>query len=174
MKTISKVLIATVVVLLLVLPLTYNTVAAYANEQDSEDKQPTWRMRKRVNVNICCPRCSPKWHLRALFFKKAAPVTITGEVLAHHNNILVVSSEDSRLNVVLPPIWGLGSEVFNVSQLLNDGYINIGDTVTIKALQATVTNDQGVSITIIFGYEIISSEDHFYAVLPFNINIEEE
>jgi len=105
------------------------------------------------------------------FLANSGVVTFNGTIVAHARNILIVDSNGMRLNVILPPAWNRGSEVMGVGKLFNQSYIANGDSVTVKALKATYTNAQGVTISTILAYEIVDNTtgNHLYAVLPFNI-----
>ena len=65
----------------------------------------------------------------------------------------------------------MDSNVINISAIFEEGYIGIGDNVTIKALQRSVKNEKEITVTIIMAYENIDNTNgnHLYAVSPFNI-----
>jgi hypothetical protein len=104
------------------------------------------------------------------FLNGAEAVTVQGTVVADYNNILIVGTGTGRLNVLLPPVWNINSQVANLTTVYAN-YVSTGDTVTIKALQRAVTNEKNVTVTVIVAYEITdtTSGNHLYAVLPFNI-----
>jgi len=105
------------------------------------------------------------------FLRGASAVELDGSVVTHYKNILVISTSDGELNIILPPVWRDGSEVIRLKTLF-DNYLAPNEEITIKALQRTYTNDEGVSFTVIIAYEITSEAGGYtvHAVLPFNID----
>ncbi|RJS85016.1 hypothetical protein CW702_01625, partial [Candidatus Bathyarchaeota archaeon] len=69
----------------------------------------------------------------------------------------------------LPPIWRDGNKVMNLSEVFNGGYLGVGESVTIKALQRTIINKNGTGISVLVAYEIEGSSYLLHAVLPFNV-----
>jgi len=167
MKTSSKVLIGLMVALVLVLPLVSSTLAA-----DTSGGKPNQSWRDRLLQLIAWLRsqqgnlATARW-----FFSGAEYVTIEGSVTAHSRSILIVTSGEKRVNVVLSPMWNVNSKVINISAIFEEGYIGIGDSITIKALQRSVKNEKEVTVTIIMAYENIDNTNgnHLYAVSLFNI-----
>lgn len=169
-KTKTKVLTGVIAALLLILPLMSNVVAE--DVYDDESNVPNGSLQEKIKQFINRSTLQQRRQHRAVwFFKDAEYSTVDGTVTAHHKNILVVTTEDGRLSVVLPGVWNVDSEVVRLYQIFEEDYVSIGDQVTIKALNRTVTNENGVTLSIIFGYEIDdeTSDYHLYAVLPVNI-----
>jgi len=168
METKSKVLIGTVLALLVVLPLISTAWAIPAYNS-------------RIKNSSMAPAAVQKEELRkgaaAWFFKDAEVVTIDGTVVTHARNILIVDSEGKRLNILLPPLWSVNTEdrVLNLSAIFKENYVKAGDTVTITALERAVKNEKGVSVSFIVAYEILdeTTDNHLYAILPFNIATED-
>ena len=111
-------------------------------------------------------RCRARPILR--FLKRAEPTEVKGEAIALVGNILILDVDGEQARVLMPPKWTtMDGEVVEREALVE----SIKDqTITVKALQASFENPQGVTISLILGYEIAAGED-FYAVLPFNIEI---
>ncbi len=131
---------------------------------------PSRRRATVVHVHRHPPR--PKAQLFRQFFRDATITTIEGSVAAHFRNILIIEDvESNNLNILLPPVWRIGSKVMNVSKIFEEGYLSPGDNVTIKALQKIVTNRNGTSLIILLAYEISNDSNGYvlYAVLPFNV-----
>jgi len=172
MKTHSKALVGMIVAIAIVLPLMSSALSVEAEsskpDEESNSTPRGWALQLMTNQG---PLRLGGAILRR-FLSGAEAVTIEGEVIAYFRHILIVDSGGKRLNVVLPRVWNVNNEVINVSQIFED-YINAGDTVSMEALQSTVTNKNGVTFTAILAYEITSGEHTFYAVLPFNIDAED-
>jgi len=168
MKTKSKVLIGTVIALLVVLPLmsTAWAIPVYTGGIKNASAAPAAAQEEELQRSVA-----------AWFFKEAEVVTIDGTVVTHLRNILVVKPEGKRLNILLPPQWSVNTEdkVLNISAIFKENYIKAGDTVTITALERTVKNEKGVSVSFILAYEIVdeTTNNHLYAILPFNIATED-
>ena len=133
------------------------------------------RQNRRLVVHIVRHRTHPRAQIARQFFRGASAVTIKGSVAAYHRNILVLDSDGENINVILLPMWRYGADVVNVSDLLKE-YLQVGDSVVVKALQRTVTNSNGVSIVTVIAYEIENSSEGYtlYAVTPFNIRASNE
>jgi len=167
MKTKSKLLIATVIALLVAVPLISNTLTVKANDEESIETSDLPIRERLINLimnSLSQYRATIRW-----FLSEAEAVTIDGEVVAHFRNIMVVSSGGKRLNIVLPRAWNIDSKVINVTQMF-DEYLKPGDMITIKALKTEKTNKHDVTFTAILAYEIVKGEQRFYAVVPFNID----
>jgi hypothetical protein len=171
MKTKTKILTGVVVALVVALPLISSTIAEQDNgeENAAPDSSLEDRLRQFIMSRLSQQRRNPNlvW-----FFKGAEAVDVEGEVAAHHNNILVLTAdEEERLYIVLPRVWNINSDIVRLQQIYEQDLFSIGDEITVKALKRTVTNENGVTVTMIFGYEIndLSNGNHLYAVLPVNI-----
>ncbi len=161
----SKILIGLVAVLLVVLPLASSVMAANASNQEPDESISLDCERIRVEVQNLQRQRRIIW-----FFRDAEKDTITGTVTARDRNILIViDSNGDRFNIVLPRQWNIGSEVVTLNQVLDEAYVSIGETVTFDVLKRTVTNENDVTVTIIFCYEITTNDYNLYAVLPVNI-----
>jgi nitrate reductase NapAB chaperone NapD len=177
METRSKILIGAVLALLVALPLMSTVLATSANgctsnagtSTGSQEDKPKAECLERL-IKLQYPQYA---NLIKDFLKNAKNVTIEGTVVTHAGKILVVQTTSSRLNILLPPIWSVNTEdkVLNLTEVFNN-YVKSGDTVTIKALERDFKNNNGVTISIIVAYEIMdtTSNNHLYAILPFNIN----
>lgn len=164
----TKMLIGVLAVLMVALPLVaVTTFAADGEPEDcfSGDKR---KIRRSINLRERKPR-------RVLnFFKRCHSATVEGTVVTHSGRILVVNASEEMLNIVLPIRWNVGEEVVGVFKVFNESYIQPGDSVVVSVLERAEINEQGVSITILWAYEIVdsTSENHLYAVLPFNVQTE--
>jgi len=159
LKTSSKSLVIAALIAAIVVSLVlYQPVMATDANEDSANTGETM---------VVKPRCRAGIILR--FLKQAEPTAVEGKPVALVNNILVVNVDGEQVRVLLPPTWTtMDCEVIAREVLIE----SIGDqTITITGLQASFENPQGVTISIILGYEITSEVSSFYAVLPFNINI---
>ena len=171
MKTKTKVLIGVVVALVVALPLISSAIAEqdYGEENNTPDVAFEDRLRQFIMSRLSQQKRNPNlvW-----FFKGAETVVVEGGVTAYHNNILIVTEgEGERLNIVLPGVWNIDSDIVRLQQIYEEELVSIGDEITVKALKRTVTNENGVTVNMIFGYEIndLSNGNHLYTVLPVNI-----
>ena len=166
MKKESKILIGVLAALLVVIPLMSLVMAVDVNGQEPDESDNLLRARIRLEeYNLQRQRCVI-W-----FFKDAEKDTITGTITAHDRSILIVTdAAGNRFNIILPRRWNIGSDVVSLDQLFDEGYISIGETVTLDALKRTDTNENGVTVTTIFCYEITTNSHNLYAVLPVNID----
>ena len=164
METRSKLFLAAILALLVAVPI---VSVAFAPPMYAGTSENTILKEKTMKQLLEQRRQAAK-----VFFKGAEAATIQGTVITHFRNMLVVTnSSGARLNVLLPQVWSANSEdkVFNVTILFTD-YVKAGNTVTIEALERSVNNGKGVTITSILAYEITVGTNHLYAVTPFNIN----
>lgn len=171
MRTKTKILTGVVVALVVALPLISSAIAEqdYGEENNAPNAAFEDRLRQFVVSRLSQQKRNPNlvW-----FFKGAEVVVVEGGVTAYHNNILVLTAdEEERLNIVLPGVWNIDSDIVRLQQIYEEELVSIGDEITVKALKRTVTNENGVTVTVIFGYEIndLSNSNHLYAVLPVNI-----
>jgi len=175
MKTVSKVLaVSAILVIVFLSSLSVLPLITGATEGTTQgEEHPNRRV---VVVHVHRHRVNPRAQAARRFFRGAVMVTIEGSVAAHYKNILVLDSEGENINIVLLPIWRVGSDVVNVSTLFEEGYLQVEDSVVVKALQRTVTNRNGTSIVTLVAYEIenISEGYTLYAVTPFNIRASNE
>ncbi len=170
MKTQTKVIIGAIIALSIALPL-MSIIMVYSDQGETGNSSYSPEERARQFI---LRQASQHWRPRIAiwFFKDAETVTVEGTVVAHGGHMLIVTTnEGERLNIVLPGAWNVDSEVIRLLELCEEGYISVGDEVTVEALEKTVTNQNGVTVTGIFGYEMVdeTNGNHLYAVLPFNI-----
>jgi len=159
LKTSSKSLVIAALIAAIVVPVVlYQPVMATEANDDLPNTEETM---------VVKPRCRAGLILR--FLKQAEPTVVEGKVIALVKNILVVDVDGEQVRVLLPPTWAtMDGEVIAREVLIE----SIGDqTITITGLRASFENPQGVTISIIMGYEITTEVSSFYAALPFNINI---
>ena len=166
-----KILIGIMAVLILALPLMSTAMAAEVNgeEPDESGDAPQGSLRRLL---AALNMQQGRWKRFIWFFKGAEKDTLSGTVTARHRNILILTDGNGeRYNVVLPANWNVGSEVISLNEMFEEGYVNIGDEVTLEVLKRTVENENEVTLTIFFGYEIENEDTGhiFYAVLPVNI-----
>lgn len=103
------------------------------------------------------------------FLNHSEPVEIEGTVVALFKNILIIDTTEGRIRIHLPPQWNVGEEVMTREELF-EGYLSVGEDITVKALRADVIDKDGLCVYLLLGYEIIDENGaHAYAVLPFNI-----
>ncbi len=163
MKSETKLTLGLLFATLLAAPMVASAMAADTSTQNTPGGQSRLALRQRLM------RLRSFWS--ACFLKEAEPATLTGTVLQHFRNRLVLSTSDQRLTVDLPLVWDNGTAIITLNQVYKEGYIQNGDPVTIKALKRTATNEKGVTIVVLVGYEIadLATGKHLTAVLPFNI-----
>ena len=165
-----KILLGVMVTLVVALPLISN---AFAVEMYSENPDGEHNLSLREKIRLRLWLQHRRREVIKQFLKEAESLTIEGVVATHYGRILMVDAEGERLNILIPELWSVDSEVINITEMFDGGYVNLGDSVTIDALQRSFTNEKGVSITVIVAYEIEidngGSGNHLYAVLPFNI-----
>lgn len=161
-------------------------VLAYGKPQTAADKEDDRPPNNRPPDNrppdnrpptICppisrWPECYPKLELFKELIANATPIEINGTVVALIKDMLVLDTDEGHVRIHLPPVWTINYEVMQTEELFNNTFSSIGQNVTVKALKAVLFENEGLSINIIMGYEIINAESvHAYAVLPFNIEV---
>ncbi len=171
MRKETKILIGIMAVLILALPLMSNVMAAEDNGQQSDESSdaPQGNLRRLLAARML-QQGRRKWLI--WFFKGAEKEIVSGTVTARHRNILILTDGDGkRYNIVLPVNWNIGSEIISLNEMFEEGYVSIGDEVTLEVLKRTVENENEVTLTIFLAYEIKNEDtsDVFYAVLPVNI-----
>jgi len=159
LKTSSKSLVIAALIAAVVVSLVlYQPVMATEANDDLPNTEETM---------VVKPRCRAGLILSLL--KRAEPTVVEGKAVALVKNILVVDVDGEQVRVLLPSTWTTTDGEVIAREVLIE---SIGDqTITITGLQASFENPQGVTISIILGYEITTEVSDFYAVLPFNINI---
>lgn len=94
---------------------------------------------------------------------------ITGTIVAQRGPVLVLAtSEDATVNVLVPPLWLVEVEVMNRTDLFDGDPFGIGSTVTMDTLKAEYVKDT-YEITAYFAYRISGDGVEAKAILPFNI-----
>ena len=74
--------------------------------------------------------------------------------------------------MLLPAQWTVNGEVLTREELFTSGFMGEDEAVTIKALQADVDNQEGATIYITAGYEIIN-QSGVHAIANLGVNIED-
>ena len=158
-------------VLIVAFPLMSGVMAAddTTQESDESDDSPQGRLLRFLAASNLQ---QGKRRTLIWFFKGAEKDTVSGIVTARHRNILILTDGDERYNIVLPVHWNIDSEVISLNEMFEEGYVEIGDDVNLEVLKRAVENENEVSLTAIFGYEIENENagDVLYAVLPVNID----
>lgn len=163
MKITSKTLLIAFVIAAIAAPLLlYQPVLANDADEIEVDDVP-----------VVKPGCRPGWRKKGRlvwFLKNAEETEVTGEVVALERDILVLDVEgESAVNILVAPKWTDMEDVLESEELFG---ILDGKTITMKALKAGYTNPNKVTVSVIFGYEIVDGEEDYYAVLPFNIEVD--
>ena len=154
MKKSLKILAIVVAIMAIAVPLArYQPVKATDIEDDDT-----------VQTIVVKPRCK----VGLKFLKRSEPTEIEGKASSLVKHMLLLDIDGEQVRVLLPPKWTtMDGEVMDLEVLFD----NIeGQIIIVGALQIVYENPQGVTISIIFGYEINNDEYSFYAVLPFNID----
>lgn len=167
MKITSKTLLITFVIVAIAVPLMlYQPVLANGTEEVGVD-----------DVSIVNPRLRLGWRKKIgfvwRFMKNAEATEVKGEVVALERNILVLDVEgESAVNILVAPKWTDMEDILESEELFED---LDGEMITLKALEADYINPNEVTVSFIFGYEIVheidGGESKYYAVLPFNIEV---
>ena len=188
LKKSLKIASMTVVLLLLLVVgvLAYGKPQAVADEERGcppDNRPPDNRPPDNRPPKECPPivypsiprwnECRPKLGLFSGLLANATPIEINGTVVALVRDMLVLDTEDDQIRIHLPPVWTLEYEVMEREELFNSTFSAAGENVTVKALKAVLFENDGFSINVMMGYEIINADSvHAYAVLPFNIEVE--
>lgn len=183
MKKSLKIASVTVVLLLLlgVVVLAYGRPQTVADKEQGcppNNRPPDNRPPKNRPPIICppmprWPECYPKLELFKRLIANATSIEINGTVIALVKSMLVLDTDEGHVRIHLPPVWTLNYEVTRREELFNNTFSSIGENVTVKALKAVLFENDGLSINVMMGYEIINADAiHAYAVLPFNIEVE--
>jgi hypothetical protein len=155
------------VALIIALPFMGAAFAAGDNDQDLvDDRQPGQKLRRF----LLAQELRQRRQRRGTWFFKGAVKDTLGEVTIKetYGNIIIVQDGQDLLNVIMPVRWY--DEAGEVVVLLQGMFVEIeGSTVTMKVLERTATNEEGVSITIYFCYEL----NGYHAVLLYNISDDE-
>jgi len=160
----SKILIGLMAVLIVALPL-MSAIAAEDNDLEPIEPEGAERLRRFLVAH----ELQQQRQRRSIwFFKGAVKATLEDvTVVGISRNIVIVKDDEDYLNVIMPGRWYDESEAVLE---LEEMFLAIeGTTVNLEVLKRTVTNENEVSVTIYFCYEI----DGYHAVLPYNIDGEE-
>ena len=93
---------------------------------------------------------------------------LSGTVVVQKGPILVLATGEDTVNVILPPLWLVGGEVLNRTDLFDGDPLGIGSAITIETLKANYTKES-YEITAYFAYGISGDSVEAKALLPFNI-----
>jgi hypothetical protein len=134
----------------------------FADDVDPEtdvdaQKFSGWRHKRRA-----------KHPLLRYILKNGEYAQLTGTIVAQKGPVLVLSTEDATVNVILPPLWLVGGEVLNKTDMFDGDPFGIGSTVTMDTLKANFTKES-YEITAYFAYGISGDGVEAKALLPFNI-----
>lgn len=160
----SKILISIMVALIIALPLMgYVGAEGIGEEDDENDGQLVLRLRKL----FAALKIRQEKQKRSIwFFKEAEKGNLEGTIVGKAGNIVILDNGD-KVNVVMHNRWYVGQDTIVSLAELFETYISIGDTVDMDVLNRKVVNDNGVSVTCYFCYEI----NGYYGVMPGNIGI---
>ncbi len=168
MNTKTKALIGVMIALMIAIPIVSYTMASsssnFLNNTTTDNNSATTQEIQQLRIMIQGRNGGIR------FFRGAEKVTIEGTVDAYYKQTLMVQSGEEKLNILLPVTWSVGSEVYNVTRLFEQGILTSGQSISIQALQRTATNENGVTIKVILAYEIVAGENTIHAILPFNIS----
>jgi len=168
MKTMWKIVAVAMVIMAVAVPMVmYAPLIAASTNNDSDGGNVTLESLKS-NLN---PEMPAVWRY---LLKHAEPVVIEGTLSAHAGRLLIIDEDQQQqVSVVVPRGWLVDGNTVRLAKIFQEGMIKIGDHLTITALQASYKNENGVTIYLIFGYEIYnaSNDKEFKALLPFNIEV---
>ena len=103
------------------------------------------------------------------FLNRSEPVEVEGTVVALFRSMLIIDITGEYIRIHLPPAWNVGEEVVTREEYF-EGYLSVGEGITVEALRANVIEKEGLCIYLLLGYEIVDEDGvHAYAILPFNI-----
>lgn len=105
----------------------------------------------------------------ARFLNNANLSEVTGTVVSEFQGVLVLSTDQGQVRVLLPKMWSYNNQLLNRTELINNIFAGTGQTITVKVLKGEWVKN-GFSLNVMIGYEAVNAADaHAYAVLPFNI-----
>lgn len=140
---------------LLYMPL---TIALRSGDEEEVPKGVPFRDRPGLRARLA-------WR----FLNRSEPVEVEGTVVALFKNLLIVDTSEKRIRIHMPPAWNVDEEVMTREEFF-EGYLSVGEGVTVEALRANVIDKEGLCIYVLLAYEITTEGGtHAYAVLPFNI-----
>ncbi|MBT8172155.1 hypothetical protein KJN74_04730 [Candidatus Bathyarchaeota archaeon] len=162
-KTLSVIIIAIAICLVIYSPLTQATQAELSLgdeleiSQIEESKPEGFQARPRVRFAV--------W-----FLKHAQPNEVEGKVVALVQKKLVINVEDELIRVNMPRQWVTNNEVFTLRELF-ENHLH-GEELIIKVLEADMINKEGIRIYIFVGYELVT-DSGFKATACLKMNIED-
>jgi hypothetical protein len=109
--------------------------------------------------------------LRALanFLNHANLSEVSGAVVSEFQGMLVLSTGQGQVRVLMPKMWSYNNQLLNRTELIDNTFAGAGQTITVKVLKGEWVKN-GFSLNIMIGYEAVNAAGaHAYAVLPFNI-----
>ncbi|MFQ6073851.1 MAG: hypothetical protein ACE5KC_01400 [Candidatus Bathyarchaeia archaeon] len=169
MKSKVKVLIVTLVVVAVASVLLY---APLTNALQSREEQVS-DVETFDNENFAVfRRWRPRLKARLVwwFLHHSEPVEVEGTAVDLFRDMLIADTSEGQIRIHLPQAWTVDGELTMREELFESGYLSAGEDITVKALRADITNEEGLSIYLLLGYEIIDESGvSAYAVLPFNI-----
>jgi hypothetical protein len=105
----------------------------------------------------------------ANFLNHANQTEVTGTVVSEFQGMLILSNDQGQVRVLLPKMWSYDNQLLNRTELIDNTFTAIGQTITVKVLKGEWIKNN-FSLNIMIGYEAVNAADaHAYAVLPFNI-----
>ncbi len=100
------------------------------------------------------------------FLARANVTEVNGTVVTELKGMLILSTDNGQVTVLVPKIWTLDGQIVNRLELFNTTFY--GQDITLKVLKGEWQLNN-FSINIMIAYEAAGAEAHAYAVLPFNI-----
>ena len=114
----------------------------------------------------------PRVRFAVWFLRNAEPRVVDGTVVALSEHKLILDTTEDQIRVNLPDEWTVNGEVLTREGLFTSGYLNEGETVSLKALGADIIDKEGLRIYLIVGYETVN-ESGITATANLRINIED-
>ncbi|MCW4016608.1 MAG: hypothetical protein NWF06_09585 [Candidatus Bathyarchaeota archaeon] len=128
-----------------------------------------------AEIEECTPECTRvgvRVRFAVWFFRNSEPVEVDGTIVALSDKKLILNTADDQIRVNLPAEWTVDNQVLTREELFTSGYLSEGETVTVNALGADATNNQGVCIYLLVGYELVN-ESGVKATANLAVNIED-
>jgi hypothetical protein len=151
------------IVLIIVLPLmSYVVAEGNGGETEENEAQISQRLRR---LFAALKIGKEKQKQSVWFFKEAEKGTLEGTIVGRAGNIVVLDNDD-EVNIVMHNRWFVEEGTILSLAELFETYISIGDLASMEVLIRTVVNDNGVSVTYYFCYEI----NDYHGVMPGNID----
>jgi hypothetical protein len=161
-KLFTIIMISVVAGIMVYMPLTQ----ALESNQKSDDEIIIAEIQQNKSWRRTAIRIKLAWW----FMNNSEPMEIEGTAVNLSNNMLIVSTTEDQIRVHLPQEWTVGTNIIQRGELFTSSYLSEGEDITVKALEATLINKEGLRISLLVGYEIISKSNvHAYANLRVNI-----